>query len=199
MPSIALKLVPLFGIALMYAEINFLPGIIRNAVGGNTLVLNLLSLPRAYGCVIIVNVIMSSLLIVSLGFKVGAARKKYAEKALKDGEENAEERYSLPNMYVTGGTENARRFNCIQRGHQQALETYSQFLALSLTAGLRFPLFTSVCGLVWMYARKKWAEGYATGDPASRYSHWAGMFIWHSLICLLCAATGSALGILEII
>ena len=120
-------------------------------------------------------------------------------QALKDGEDNAEARYSLPNLYVEGCTENAKRFNCIQRGHQHALESYTQYVALSVIGGLRFPIFTAANGLLWIYARRKWAEGYATGDPANRYANWAGKGIWFSLVFGLMATTGTALGILGVV
>lgn len=60
--------------------------------------------------------------------------------------------------------------NCVQRGHQHALETYPQFVALSLIGGLRHPITTALAGIVWTIARLRWAEGYATGDPDKRYA-----------------------------
>jgi hypothetical protein len=44
------------------------------------------------------------------------------------GEKDAEARYSLPNLYVEGGTKWAKAFNCVQRSHQQAFETLPQLL-----------------------------------------------------------------------
>ena len=90
-------------------------------------------------------------------------------------------------------------FNCLQRGHQQALETYSQFLAYSVFSGVRFPVFTSIMGLFWMFSRLKWAEGYASGDPQSRYAHWAGAGIWYTIIGLTCGCVGTALGMVGIV
>ena len=59
-------------------------------------------------------------------------------------------------MYAEGFSEHAREFNCIQRGHQQALETYPSFLILSLFGGLRFPVTAALGGVLWNYARLKW-------------------------------------------
>jgi len=50
------------------------------------------SIPKAYAGVILVNVIASSLVVVALGFKVGAARRICQEKAEKDGDKDAKER-----------------------------------------------------------------------------------------------------------
>ena len=70
---------------------------------------------------------------------------------------------------------------------------------MSLIGGLRFPIFTTVNGLLWIYSRAKWAEGYATGNPENRYSHWASRGIWYSLIFGLCASAGTALGIMGVV
>ena len=57
------------------------------------------------------------------GMKVGAARNKAIEQAKKDGEENVEERYALPNLYAQGTSKNVKEFNCVQRSHQHMFET----------------------------------------------------------------------------
>jgi len=98
------------------------------------------AVPKAYGIVTLVNVVISGLIVVSLSFKVGEARKKYD--------------VPLPKMQAEGDSDNARMFNCVQRGHHQALETYPQFLAFSLVGGLRHPFVTAACGVLWGYARK---------------------------------------------
>lgn len=100
---------------------------------------------RAYGVVIAVNCIASGFVLLSLGFKVGAARKKYGVK--------------YPKMYASGDSDDDTTFNCIQRAHQQALETYPTFLVCSVLGGIRQPLTTAAYGLLWCVARLKWAEG----------------------------------------
>ena len=58
-------------------------------------------LPKAYGGVIIVNLVLTSILMLVLGFKVGKARSYFLEKAKKNGEDkDAEARYSLPKLYA---------------------------------------------------------------------------------------------------
>eukprot|EP00286_Rhodomonas_abbreviata_P013225 CAMPEP_0181340868 /NCGR_PEP_ID=MMETSP1101-20121128/30083_1 /TAXON_ID=46948 /ORGANISM="Rhodomonas abbreviata, Strain Caron Lab Isolate" /LENGTH=195 /DNA_ID=CAMNT_0023452061 /DNA_START=61 /DNA_END=648 /DNA_ORIENTATION=- len=153
-------------------------------------------LPKAFGGVLLVNVVGSAIIMLVLGFGVGAARSTFREKALKDGDKEAEARYSYPKMYAEGFTEHAKMFNCVQRGHQHAMETYSQFLALSLVAGLRFPVCVSLGGLLWMFARLKWAEGYKTGEPSQRYQHWCSYGIWSSLLLMLLGAGVTAVSVM---
>eukprot|EP01035_Chromulina_nebulosa_P018630 gene18630-24365_t len=148
--------------------------------------------PKAYSGVIAVNVVTSSVVVIMLGFKVSAARSKYRELAKEKGDVDAEERYSYPKMYAEGFTEEAKQFNCVQRGHQQILETYSQFLVLSLVGGLGYPVTSTLGGLLWVYARLKWAEGYATGDPKNRYGHWASRWIWYGLATVLFTSSAVA-------
>jgi hypothetical protein len=135
-------------------------------------------------------------------YTLGAARKKFREKAVKDGDKDAEDRFSYPNLYVIPlgpNDTNAKLFNCAQRGHQQALETYTQFALFSVMSGLRFPLATAFVGLFWSYARLHWANGYAKGDPSKRYEHWASYGIWISLVVLLLGAIGTSLQLLNVV
>lgn len=187
------------GLGIMFAEKFLLPESIRTVLSEQSQLVKGLGLEKAFGLVIFINFAFCGVFVVSLGMKVGASRKKFMEKAIKDGEKDCEARYSLPNIYVDGNTENSRRFNCVQRGHQQALETFPQFLLLSLFGGLRFPLCTAITGLLWAYSRKKWAEGYATGDPSNRYSHAAGFGVWYTLLVLLIATMGTGLGVMGIV
>ena len=149
-------------------------------------------LPRCYSFVIVVNVIITSFVLIALGFKVGAARGTFKDKAAKEGDKDAEDRYSYPKMYAEGFTSLAKKFNCVQRGHQQALETYTQFVVLSLVGGVSFPLSVSLAGALWVVARLKWAEGYASGEPSKRYDAAVSRGIWSSLIMVLFASVGTA-------
>ncbi len=74
-----------------------------------------------------------------LGGLVGGARKKYAVE--------------YPNLYAAPGKttssreitqEEANRFNCVQRGHQQALEGDASFLALHFLAALYNPYYAAI-------------------------------------------------------
>ena len=149
-------------------------------------------LPKAFALVIAVNVAATSIVLILLGMKVSTARRACADKALKDGDKDAEERFSYPKLYAEGFTTHAKVFNCTQRGHQQALETYTQFVALSIVGGLKFPLTTALGGTIWCIARLKWAEGYSSGEPSQRYSNFLSRGIWTSLITVLLTALGTA-------
>jgi hypothetical protein len=59
-------------------------------------------LPRLYGAVIIVNLVVAGLTIIALGFKVSAARKNIAAKALANGDKDAEIRFNVPKMQAEG-------------------------------------------------------------------------------------------------
>ena len=130
-------------------------------------------LPKSYAGVIMVNVVGSSLFMVTLGFKVAGARKACIAQAEKEGDKDAEARFSYPKLYAEGFSEPAKLFNCIQRSHQHALESFSQFLALSIFGGFYFPVATTFGGIYWLVARVKYAEGYSTGDVQRRYEHWS--------------------------
>ena len=110
-------------------------------------------LPKLFGGVLLINVVTSTLIMVfvlSFGY-AGAARGKFGfplptmyaatdiytldvesgGKLLGGGEVTAQERLKRATIY-----------NCHQRAHQQPLETYQCFLALSLMGGLQYPALT---------------------------------------------------------
>ena len=117
-----------------------------------------LKLPRLYGLVIVSNLAVSTITMMVLGMRVGKARREFKELAEK--EENVDPKiFELPNLYASGDSELAKGFNCVQRGHQQALETYTSFLGLSLIGGIRHPVITSMAGILWSISRLKWSTG----------------------------------------
>ena len=113
------------------------------------------NVPKVYALVILFNVIASGIALSFLADKVIAARELYT----KDDKEGAI--FDYPNLYAEGNSLNARKFNAIQRGHQYALETYTQFLILSLIGGLEFPVCVAVGGLIWIANRLHYAQFYA--------------------------------------
>mmetsp|Transcript_11030 Transcript_11030/g.32665 ORF Transcript_11030/g.32665 Transcript_11030/m.32665 type:complete len:181 (+) Transcript_11030:92-634(+) len=135
-------------------------------------------IPGAFGCVIAVNCVASTFTLLGLSFKVGMAR--------------SEANVQYPTMYATGTDAKSIKFNCVQRGHQQALETYTSFVVMSLIGGLSHPMFVSVAGITWIIGRWKWAEGYATGDPNARYTSVWSRFIWYSLFAVATASLSTA-------
>eukprot|EP01116_Phalansterium_solitarium_P002662 TRINITY_DN1281_c0_g1_i1.p1 TRINITY_DN1281_c0_g1~~TRINITY_DN1281_c0_g1_i1.p1 ORF type:complete len:149 (+),score=43.33 TRINITY_DN1281_c0_g1_i1:98-544(+) len=116
-----------------------------------------ITVPSEYGYVVGVAA-STGFFLLYLGSKVGAARKKYDVK--------------YPTMYVDQAIAEKDKgkhiFNCVQRGHQNALEIYPTVLALLLLGGLKHPLVCSVSGVVWMAGRLLYAQGYATGEPSKR-------------------------------
>mmetsp|Transcript_5825 Transcript_5825/g.6709 ORF Transcript_5825/g.6709 Transcript_5825/m.6709 type:complete len:185 (+) Transcript_5825:204-758(+) len=142
-----------------------------------------ITVPSAYGLVVCCNLVASSVVLTKLAFKVGAARKEYGVE--------------YPHMYASGDDEKSRMFNCIQRGHQQALESYTTFVGCSLIAGIRHPFVTAGLGIVYCIARLKWAQGYASGVPDNRYaaSKW-GIHIWSTYLGVIALSVSTACGIL---
>ena len=123
--------------------------------------------------------IISALVLTYLGGLVNGARKKYG--------------VPLPALYadqsVADKNENARIFNCVQRGacslssvgfirssmvpyicegHQNALESYPYVLMFLFVGGLRHPAASAAAAFVWSLGRIFYAHGYATGDPKNR-------------------------------
>ena len=98
-------------------------------------------------------------------------------------------------MYAEGFSKLSKYFNCVQRGHQQALETFPQYLILSLIGGYHYPIVSTAAGILWSFARWKWAEGYATGNPSERYSKFLSTGIWTSLAILIVASIGTILAV----
>ena len=146
---------------------------------------------KFYGAVIAVNVVGSSFMMLYLSFIPGGARKKFAEKAQEKGDEHAHERFAAPKLYAEGFSQEAKEFNCAQRAHQHALETYTNFVVCSIV--------TTLAGVLYIVSRVKWAIGYTTpgGDPMNRYKNsdgW-GKHIWTSLLVTFVCAMSTGLGV----
>jgi len=146
-------------------------------------------LPCGYGLVIMV-VSITHLWVLMVGMSVGSARSKYSSLAEKDGEKNVPERYELPNLYAQGTSKHALAFNCVQRSHQQILETLPGYFCTVLFTGLEFPITAFVFASLWLYSRIVWVRGYSAsnGDPSKRYSHPFSGFFWQCKLVLLMAS-----------
>ena len=152
---------------------------------------------------ILINCVGSFFLLFYLGLRVSQARTKYRAKADKAGDEHSDQRYSYPKLYAEGFSQEAKEFNCHQRAHQQALETYTNFVVCSIIGGIRQPIMTALAGCLYIMARVKWARGYTTpgGDPMNRYkaSGGWGMHVWTSLLATVACAMSTGLGIAGIV
>lgn len=73
-----------------------------------------------------------------------------------------------PKLYADGDSEDAVKFNCVQRAHQNSLEYQPIFLSLLAAAGLKYPALASGAGAVYLAGRIAYFEGYATGQPKNR-------------------------------
>eukprot|EP00301_Raphidiophrys_heterophryoidea_P019164 c413_g1_i1.p2 GENE.c413_g1_i1~~c413_g1_i1.p2 ORF type:complete len:205 (-),score=49.67 c413_g1_i1:82-696(-) len=144
-----------------------------------------LQIPRLFGLVILINVVATNFVMFFLGAKVGQSRKTFEAEAEKKGDTDAKKRFAYPKIYAEGFSDLANKFNCVQRGHQQALETYTQFVVMSLIGGVRHPITTSIGGVLWCVARWSWAKGYATGNPNDRYVGFWGVHVWTALFVVI--------------
>lgn len=89
-----------------------------------------------YGYVIIGSVIVPTVGLMMMGGNVMEARKKYNVK--------------YPNLYAVPGVhKDADAFNQVQRGHQNAMETFPSVLAMLLVGGLKHPLACAAGGVIW--------------------------------------------------
>lgn len=86
-----------------------------------------------------------------------------------------------------GTSKHAKAFNCVQRSHQQILETLPGYFITALVSGLEYPVATFCFASVWLHSRMVWAKGYADskGDAAERYSHPHSKFFWHCMLAVL--------------
>jgi len=127
---------------------------------------------KAFSLVLLFNVLASVMTLKYLGNEVAKARLSFSEQAKKDGGDADPLNFTCPKLYAEGTSESARKFNAIQRGHQAALESYSQFLLMSLIGGMEFPVTVALGGLMWCIGRWNWAKVYATElDPCKSWRH----------------------------
>lgn len=122
--------------------------------------------------------------ILTQGFQAGQARRKYMEQAKKDGEENVEERYDLPNLYAQGTSKNARAFNCVQRAHQHIFEGLTQTVVSGLIGAISYPVTAAVGSMIYVVGRYYASKGYAEGegDASKRYSYSLARYMWQGML-----------------
>ncbi|XP_058748084.1 uncharacterized protein LOC131620915 [Vicia villosa] len=128
-------------------------------------------LPKEYGFVAIVLVIYCFLNFY-MTFHVGKARKKY--------------KVFYPTLYASESeNKDAKLFNCVQRGHQNSLETMPIFFTLMILGGLKHPSICAALGVLYTVARFFYFKGYSSGEPKNRLKL-GGLFMPAILGLMVC-------------
>jgi glutathione S-transferase len=119
---------------------------VLHAVYSKFIMTSLSTLPSNYGYVFAV---LGGSFFVNgfLTIKVALARKKYGIK--------------YPLLYAPAGHKHEEAFNCVQRGHQNMLESYAIVMLQMCVTGLVYPITASACGLIWSIGRVVYGIGYA--------------------------------------
>ncbi|PAA70165.1 hypothetical protein BOX15_Mlig020109g3 [Macrostomum lignano] len=120
-------------------------------------------LPRHYGWVVLAG---SGGFFVNyyLAGRVMQARKKFGVE--------------YPDMY----SKDSKEFNCVQRSHQNYLESMPFFYFMLVFGGLQAPRCSAACAAIYLAGRVVYAQGYSTGDPKKRMR---GAFGYIGLFTLL--------------
>jgi len=104
--------------------------------------------PDNFALVLLCNGVLPSFTNFYLSTKVMTARKKYSVQ--------------YPNLYATPGYhKQADEFNRVQRGHQNNIESISDFRIGSLIAGLYYPNLVAVCGVIHCIGSVLYMAGYS--------------------------------------
>ncbi|OJA16158.1 hypothetical protein AZE42_00020 [Rhizopogon vesiculosus] len=79
---------------------------------------------------------------------------------------------NYPQMYAekaeAEGSEAALRFNCMQRAHQNTLESVPLVFLSTVVAGLKYPVLAAALCATYSAARIIYTVGYKTGQPKRR-------------------------------
>eukprot|EP00996_Jenningsia_fusiforme_P005663 NODE_6677_length_545_cov_235.804435_g6256_i0.p1 GENE.NODE_6677_length_545_cov_235.804435_g6256_i0~~NODE_6677_length_545_cov_235.804435_g6256_i0.p1 ORF type:complete len:142 (+),score=2.25 NODE_6677_length_545_cov_235.804435_g6256_i0:63-488(+) len=106
-----------------------------------------------YGYVLIV-LGLSWILNIFLSVQVSRARKLY--------------KVNYPTLYASESHKNAESFNCIQRAHQNTLESWAPVQILMLVNGVFQPTLAATLGFLWVVGRFLYGIGYASSGPKGR-------------------------------
>ncbi|TMW56476.1 hypothetical protein Poli38472_006486 [Pythium oligandrum] len=139
-------------------------------------------LEKEHGYLLLVVVL---LFIVNMwaGLKVGKARKLYD--------------VPYPEMYADKSNKNAKIFNCVQRAHQNMLESIPLFLTCLFTSAIYRPQAAAIIGFIRVLGFVAYIQGYATGDPAKRYRGSFGNVVNLGTVILTLEAALKLLDIVE--
>merc|ERR1719263_1884999 len=73
-----------------------------------------------------------------------------------------------PLLYAPESHKNAKEFNCVQRAHQNTLESLSMIMILMIINGLHAPKISASFGLVWVIGRVLYGYGYKKNGAEGR-------------------------------
>ncbi|KAD7478544.1 hypothetical protein E3N88_01680 [Mikania micrantha] len=111
-------------------------------------------LPKEYGYILL-TLAAYYVLNIYMQIQVGRARKKY--------------NVLYPILYATeADSKDFKLFNCIQRGHQNSLESLPIFFVMMVVGGLKHPLICTGLGLGYTVSRYFYFTGYSSGNPKKR-------------------------------
>lgn len=107
-----------------------------------------IEVPDKYGFVILCSTVVPLVSAQIMGSSVMKARDKF--------------NVQYPNLYATPGYhKQADEFNRVQRGHQNMLESWTTFTAVSLLGGLKYPIAVSIYGILYSVGNILFQVGYA--------------------------------------
>merc|ERR1712217_20526 len=115
-----------------------------------------ISFPEYYE-LLFIPLAMSWVMNLFLTIQVSIARKRYDVQ--------------YPNLYAPANhpkPEAAYKFNCVQRAHQNTLESWSMVMVTMFATGLVYPVPAAAAGTTWVLGRFVYGFGYALGNPAFR-------------------------------
>lgn len=116
-----------------------------------------MSLPEGYGYVPS-SLITIGWVLVWQGIMVGRYRKKAGIEYPQPYAEKAEVKDSAA----------ALRFNCMQRAHQNTLESAPVVFVSTVVAGLKYPALAAALCVAYSFARVVYTIGYKSGKPKRR-------------------------------
>lgn len=175
------------GSAGIFLESKYAPDLGLHVVGTS-------GLPKAFGATPFILTCMSFWVLMHGFMVVGAARAKYSELAVKDGEKDVPERYAYPNLYAQGTSKHAKAFNCVQRSHQHIFETFPQLCLLSMVGAVHYPVTAALGAFTYSIGRVVMSTSYAgaEGDAAKRYESSLAPLVWYGFISTIIVAMASS-------
>ncbi len=109
--------------------------------------------PKGYGYVFSV-LGASGFMNIYLMLKVSKARKEY--------------NVDYPDLYARESNEKKKEFDCVQRAHQNTLESYPIVMLQMVLGGMVYPVWSAIFGGIWTVSRVIYGYGYAKSGPKGR-------------------------------